>query len=110
MTEPTPPPPQRVAEPAPQATPAVPLESRVERLRRHGRRARFYTWATLLVAALVVIVALIVANTRRVKVSWVFGHSHTTLVWLVVIPAIVGWIGGIATAILFHRRTRPPRR
>ena len=71
---------------------------------------RFYSWATLLVAALVVIVALIVSNTRQVKVSWVFGHSHTTLVWLVVIPAIVGWIGGIATAILFHRRTRTPRR
>lgn len=111
MTEPTPRPPEpaAAAEPEPQAAPAVPLESRAERLRRHGRRVRLYTWAALLVAALIVIVALIVSNTRQVKVSWVFGHSHTTLVWLVVIPAIVGWIGGIATAFLFRRRTRAPR-
>lgn len=60
-------------------------------------------------AALIVIVALIVSNTRQVTVSWVFGHSRTSVVWLVVIPAIVGWIGGIATAFLFRRRTRPPR-
>jgi uncharacterized integral membrane protein len=84
--------------------------SRRERLRLHGRRVRLYGWALLLVAALVVIVALIVANTRQVKVSWVVGHSHASLVWVVVVAAVVGWFAGVASAILLSRRLRVPRR
>jgi uncharacterized integral membrane protein len=84
-------------------------EGRRERLGRHGRRARLYTWATLLVVTLVVLVALIVANTRQVKVSWVVGDSHASLVWLIIVPALVGWLAGIATSVLFRRRTRAPR-
>jgi len=90
------------------AAPAAP--SRLERARLHGRRIRVYSWAVLLIAALVVIVALIVSNTRQVKVSWVFGHSHASLVWLVIVPAIVGWFGGLASAFLLRRRVRAPRR
>lgn len=84
--------------------------SRTERLRVHGRRVRLYGWALLLLGALVVIVALIVSNTRQVKVSWVFGDSHASLVWLVIIPAIVGWFAGVASAILLRRRIQSPRR
>jgi uncharacterized integral membrane protein len=86
-----------------------PDESRRDRLSRHGRRARLYTWAALLAAMLIVLVALIVANTRQVKVSWVIGDSHTSLVWLVIVPALLGWVAGVATSVLFRRRTRRPR-
>ncbi len=51
--------------------PAAPAEARGERLRRHGRRTGLYTWAVGLVALLVVLIALVVANTRQVKLSWV---------------------------------------
>jgi uncharacterized integral membrane protein len=93
---------------APQAD-MVPAEARRDRLSRHGRRARLYTWAILLAVMLIVLVALIVANTRQVKVSWVVGDSHASLVWLVIIPALLGWVAGIATSVLFRRRTRAPR-
>ncbi len=74
------------------------------RLRRRARQARLYGWATLLVAALIVIVALIVDNTRRVEIGWVFGSTHTSLVWIIVVPAIVGWFAGLATSVVIGRR------
>lgn len=51
--------------------------------------ARFYSWTTLLVAALAVIIALIVDNTRQVKIRWVFGSSYASLVWIILVVAIV---------------------
>jgi uncharacterized integral membrane protein len=89
--------------------PAGEAEPRGRRIRRHGHRVRLYTWAVLLVLALVVLIALIAANTRQVRINWVFGHSTAALVWIVVVSAIVGWIAGIATSVLFRRLTRKPR-
>jgi len=81
-------------------------ESRTRRLKRHGQRAALYGWTGLLLAMLVVILALIVANTKSVRISWVVGHSRTSLIWVIVISWIVGWVAGIATAILLRRRSR----
>ena len=53
-----------------------------------------------------ILIALIVANTRQVKVSWVFGDGRISLIWVSSRAASRGWLGGIATAILFHFRTR----
>src|SRR5690242_5629865 len=88
----------------------APAESSPQRRRRHARRAQLYAWAILLVVAVVVIIALVAANTRQVKVSWVVGDARTSLVWLVVVPAVAGWLAGIATGFVFRRRTRPPVR
>ena len=81
-------------------------EPRTRRLKRRGQRAALYGWTVLLVAMVVVIVALIVANTKSVRVSWVVGHSRTSLIWIIVVSWIAGWIAGIATSILLRRRTR----
>jgi uncharacterized integral membrane protein len=95
--------------PPPEGEPAQPAgEPRLARWRRHGHRGLLWTWAALLVAMLVVIVALIVANTRKTKVSWVFGSTHTALIWIIVVSWIVGWVAGVATAVLLRRRTRRP--
>jgi uncharacterized integral membrane protein len=56
--------------------------------------------------ALIYLIALIIANTNHVRVSWVFGKGSTSLIWLIVIPAILGWLVGLATSVLFRRRTR----
>ena len=92
------------AQPAETASPAT--ESRGARARRHGHRARLYTWAVLTVAALVVLIALVAANIRSVKIDWVFGSTHASLVWIVLAAAVLGWLLGIATAVLFRFRTR----
>jgi uncharacterized integral membrane protein len=89
-----------------QAPPPTTREPRRERLRRGTRRAGLYTWALLLVALLIVLVALTIANTRTVEVSWVLGSTRQSLVWIILASAIVGWLTGIVTSVLFRRRTR----
>ena len=85
-----------------------PVEPRGQRRGRHGRRARLYTWAFLLVALLVVLVALVAANTHSVKLDWVVGSTHASLVWIILAAAVLGWLLGIATSIVFRYRTRRP--
>lgn len=83
-----------------------PREHRSARLRRHGRRARLYIWAFALVALLVIVIALAIANTRQVRLSWIVGTDHASLVWIILVVAVLGWLLGIATAVVFRYRTR----
>ena len=99
--------PDEHAAPPEPASAAAP--SRLDRMRHRTHRAGVYTSTALLVAALVILIALIVANTHQVRINWVVGHSHAALVWVVVVAGIVGWVAGIATAELLRRRTRRPR-
>jgi uncharacterized integral membrane protein len=75
-------------------------------LRRHARRGWLYTWAGALVVLLVVLIALVVANTRTVEVSWVLGSTRQSLVWIILVTAILGWLLGIVTSVIFRFRTR----
>ena len=68
--------------------------------------AWLYAWAGALVALLAILIALIVANTGRVKVSWVLGATHQSLVWIILATAILGWLLGIVTSVIFRFRTR----
>lgn len=61
------------------------------------------------VALVAFLIALAASNTAHVKVNWVFGTSHVSVVWLVLFAAILGWLGLVATAA-FRWRTRAPRR
>jgi uncharacterized integral membrane protein len=81
-------------------------ESRRSRAGRYTRRTWLYTWTTLLVVALILLVILIAENTRRVKVGWIFGYSHVSLVFLILFATVLGWVLGVATSIIFRRRTR----
>jgi uncharacterized integral membrane protein len=89
---------------APSHIPSV--EPRRERLRRRGRHTGLYAWSFGLVALLVVLVALVVANTRQVKLSWVAGTGHASLVWIILASAVLGWLLGIVTSAVFRLRTR----
>jgi uncharacterized integral membrane protein len=85
-------------------------ESKGQRLRRHGRRARLYTWAVLFVVLLVVLVVLISANVRTVELDWVVGSTQASIVWVILAATVLGWLLGIATSILLRFRTRRPAR
>jgi uncharacterized integral membrane protein len=93
----------------PQLPHTEPLEPRGERLRRQGRRTVLYTLAFSLVALLVVLIALVGANTRQVKLSWVAGSGHASLVWVILASAVLGWLLGIVTSVVFRLRTRRRR-
>ena len=86
-----------------------PVESRGNRMRRHGRRARLYTSAFASVALLVIVIALVIANNRQVKLAWVFGTTQASLIWIILVAAVLGWLLGITTSIVFRLRTRRRR-
>ena len=102
-------PPDAPHDPGPAPLPTSPPESPRARFVRHGRRARLYTWAVLFVALLAVLIVLISRNTASVKLSWAFGSTHASIVWVILAAAVVGWLLGITTAVVFSRRTRRPR-
>jgi uncharacterized integral membrane protein len=72
------------------------------------RRGRLYAWAFASIALLVVLVALVATNTRSVQLDWVLGSTRASLVWVIFAAALLGWLFGIATSILFRYRTRRP--
>lgn len=82
-------------------------ETRRSRAGRYTRRTWLYTWVGSLVGLLVLLVILIAENTRKVKVGWILGYSHVSLVFLILFAAILGWLLGIVTSVVFRRRTRP---
>lgn len=63
------------------------------------RRIQFYSRVVAFLVALVVIILLVVENTRPVHVSWGFGSGNIRLVWLVLGVAICAYVLGLLTAI-----------
>ena len=101
--QPSPPPP-----PSPDPLPPLTGESRRERLFRQGHRARLYAGAVLFVVLLVVLIILISKNTTAVRLDWAVGSTYASLVWIILAAAVLGWLLGIATAVIFAYRTRQP--
>ena len=91
-----------------ESPPAATAESRKQRALRYGHRARLYTGSFALVALLAVLVILITKNTGAVKLDWAVGSTHASLVWIILAAAVLGWLLGLATAVVFHHRTRRP--
>jgi uncharacterized integral membrane protein len=85
-------------------------ETRSERLRRKTLRGRLHGSAIAAVALVAVLIALAASNTAQVKVNWLIGSSHVSLVWLVLVTAIVAWVLGLIASARFNWRTRAPRR
>jgi uncharacterized integral membrane protein len=85
------------------------VETRGARFARRGHRALLYIYAGVAVVLLICLIALVLANTGHVRVSWVFGSSSVSLVWLVLFSAILGLLLGMVLGALFHWRTRRPR-
>jgi uncharacterized integral membrane protein len=92
------------------AATAIDMETRRDRSRRKAHRTRLHAYAIVTVALVAFLIALAASNTAHVKVNWVFGSSHVSLVWLVLFAAILGWLLGLAATAAFHWRTRAPRR
>jgi uncharacterized integral membrane protein len=92
------------------ATPEAPapVETRRSRVRRNARRGRLYLSAMIAVALLVCVVALAVSNTGRVRLHWILGSGSASLVWIVVLAALLGWLLGKVTGSSFRWRTRAP--
>ena len=89
-------------------TSATGIETRQQRLARHGHRVRLYAGALVFVGLLVVLIVFVSVNTGAVRLDWAFGSTHASLVWIILAAAVIGWLLGMATAVVFHHRTRRP--
>jgi uncharacterized integral membrane protein len=81
-------------------------EPRRERFARHAHRTRLYATAVVFVVVVIMLIGLAIANSRSVKLDWIVGSSHASLVWIVLAATVLGWVLGIATSVLFRYRTR----
>lgn len=84
-------------------------ESRREALQRKAHRAKLYTWTIVALVLVAILIALVAANTQQVNLDWVVGSGNASLVWIIFVAAAIGWALGVATSVLFRRRTRAPR-
>ena len=85
-------------------------ETRGQRVRRKAHRARLNGYAVVTVALVAVLIALGASNTSAVKVHWLVGTAHVSLVWLVLVAALLGWVLGLLASARFRWRTRAPQR
>jgi uncharacterized integral membrane protein len=81
-------------------------ESTIDRLFRHTTRTAQYAATVVFVVVAIYLILLIVKNTTKVKLDYVFGNGHAAVLWIVIVSALVGWVLGIATSIILRRRTR----
>ncbi len=86
------------------------IETGAERFRRKALRGRLHGYAIASVAVVAVLIVLAASNTAQVKVNWLLGSSHVSLVWLVLVTAILGWVLGLMFSARVRWRTRAPRR
>ena len=66
-----------------------------------ARRKRIVAFTNIALAA-VWLIAFILSNTETVRVSFVFGHVSLSLIWVMIICAVLG--AGLALAIPRLRR------
>lgn len=101
-----------VAAPAPAIAPERerPVETRGARWQRKARRGRLRLAGLLMVGLLVCVVALVLANTGRVRLHWLLGSGSASLAWIVLLAVVLGWLLGLVSGSVVHWRTRAPRR
>jgi len=96
---------------APEAAAAAnEAETRAERFRRYARRGGLHAYAVGVVVLVAVLIALAASNTADVKVNWLFGSAHVSLVWLVLLTAVIAWVLGLLASVRFQWLTRARRR
>lgn len=84
-------------------------ETRRDRARRHGRRARLYAWSAAAVVLAGLLVAWVAANRETVRVEWLVGSTDAALALVIFVAAALGWVLGVITSIAIRRRTRRRR-
>ena len=65
-----------------------------------------WTILTVVLFVLAWVIAFIVENTHTVAVHWVFATTRTSLIWVIVVSALLGLLVGVLLSQLHRRRWR----
>jgi uncharacterized integral membrane protein len=70
---------------------------------------RFWLKVVALLFAIGYSVAFVVGNAKSIKIDFVFGTAHVTLIWTVLLLLVIGFVGGVLASHLYrHRRRKKP--
>jgi uncharacterized integral membrane protein len=105
------PPEPPAAPPEPPAAPAIaPEVQEIVAEERHSP-VRFWLKVAALLFAVGYSVAFVVGNSKSIKVDFVFGTAHVTLIWTVLLLLVIGFVAGVLGSHLYRqRRSQKPRK
>jgi uncharacterized integral membrane protein len=65
-------------------------------------------YATLIGLALVIgyVIAFVVENSKKVSIHWVFGTTHASLIFVILVSLAIGIFLGVLVLQLYRRRRR----
>ena len=68
-------------------------------------------YAIVIALGLVVawVIAFVAKNNDRTQLDFVLFSAHTSLLWLMLLPLIIGFLGGLLVSQLYRRRSARPR-
>jgi uncharacterized integral membrane protein len=77
-----------------------------------GSRNEARAWLIVILLALVVayLIWFAIDNSHTVPVHWVFGTTHSSLIWVILVTLILGAIVGLLALGLSRRRSRRAKR
>ncbi len=77
----------------------------------HRSPVRFWLKVAALLFAIGYSVAFVVGNAKSIKIDFVFGTAHVTLIWSVLLLLVIGFVAGVLGSHLYRqRRSQKPRK
>jgi uncharacterized integral membrane protein len=58
----------------------------------------------LLILIVAYLIAFVVGNSEETRINFVFGEATTSLIWVILLSALAGLIGGVLLSQLHRRR------
>lgn len=73
---------------------------------RQRNEARSWLIVIVLALAVAYVIAFAIENTTSVPIHWVFGTTHSSLIWVIFVTLALGAIVGVLAVQLRRRRRR----
>jgi uncharacterized integral membrane protein len=87
-------------------TPADPSQGSTSRSPRRKRDTREIVRIAVAVVGLVLLIAFVLDNSQTVKVGFVFFSAHVSLIWVLLIAAVLGALVDRLVILLGQRRKK----
>lgn len=75
-----------------------------------GGDSRRVAWIAVAVVAAALLITWVLRNGRTVRVDWLVGSTDAALAVVILVALALGWVLGVATAMIVRRRRARRRR